>query len=149
VPPRRTHRRQTFRRSAGPDVRAAGRVAFERRTVPRPEDPLTLRSLGPVGPGERWELICRDGWEWRAGTAGTVNVRVAILDADRAAVVGDWIQRIKEPAVWWAVSRELQAPDSAPAVAAALRADAWLAGVFPLLLEASTEGSPPPPPGAG
>jgi hypothetical protein len=148
VPSRRQHRRQTFRRSAGPDGRAAGRVAFERRAVPRPEWPLVLRSLGPVGPGERWELICRDGWEWRSGGPGLVAVRVATLDGARAAVVGDWIERIKEPAVWWAVSRELQAPDSAPDVAAALRADAWLTGVLPVLLEASTEGSPPPPPGA-
>jgi hypothetical protein len=148
VPPRRQHRRPTFRRNAGPDGRAAGRVTFERRAVPRPEAPLLLRSLGPAGAGERWELVCRDGWEWRAGGPDLVAVRVATLDASRAAVVRDWIERIKDPAVWWAVSRELQAPDSAPAVAAALRADAWLAGVLPVLLEASTEGSPPPPPGA-
>jgi hypothetical protein len=152
VPPRRAHRRPTFRRSPDPDGRAAARVAFERRTVPRPERPLTLRLLGPGGPGgpgERWELVCRDGWEWRAGGPGVVAVRVATLDATRAAVVGPWIERIKDPAVWWAVSRELQAPDSAPEVATALRGDAWLAGVLPLLLEASTEGTPPPPPPPG
>jgi hypothetical protein len=148
VPPRRTHRRPTFRRNAGPDGRAAGRVTFERRDVPQPDGSLTLRSLGPMGPGERWELVCRDGWEWRKGGPGLVTVRVATLDATRAAVVGDWIERIKEPAVWWAVSRELQAPDSAPAVAAALRTDGWLTEVLPVLLEASVEGSPPPPPGA-
>jgi hypothetical protein len=73
---------------------------------------------------------------------------VATLSADQATVVGDWIERIKDPAVWWAVSRELQAPDSAPEVAAALAAYPWLTEVLPVLLEASTEGSPPPPPGA-
>ncbi len=134
------------RRNAGPDRRAAGRIAFERRTIPQPDSSLALHSLGPPGPGEQWELVCRDGWEWQSPAAGRVVVRVATLSADQAAVVGDWIERIKDPAVWWAVSRELQAPDSAPEVAAALATSPWLSGVLPVVLEASTEGSPPPPP---
>jgi hypothetical protein len=151
VPPRRSYRRPFRPRGAGPDRRSADRFSFERRTVPKPPAPITLRPLGPAGgngPDERWELICRDGWEWQSGGPGLVAVRVATLSGDQATVVGDWIERIKDPAVWWAVSRELQAPDSAPEVAAALAAYPWLTEVLPVLLEASTEGSPPPPPGA-
>ncbi len=73
-------------------------------------------------------------------------VRVVTLTAEQARIVQDWLERIRDPAVWWAVSRELQAPESAPEVAQALRASPWLAQVLPVLLEASTEGSPPPPP---
>ena len=80
------------RRNAGPDRRAAGRIAFERRTTPQPDSPLALHSLGPPGPGEQWELVCRDGWEWQSPAAGRVVVRVATLSADQAAVVGDVLE---------------------------------------------------------
>jgi hypothetical protein len=94
-----------------------------------------------------WELICRDGWDWRRVDGG-VLVRVATLSAAQASVVQEWLDRIREPAVWWAVSRELQAPDSDREVAGAMRLHPWLGSVLPVLLEASTEGAPPPPPGA-
>lgn len=109
--------------------------------------------------GSQWELQCRDGWEWRSsgGTAGAggttstgadlVLVRVATVSSDQAIVLQDWLERIKSPAVWWAVSRELQSPDSAPDVAQALRASPWLAEVLPVVLEASVDGAPPRPTG--
>ena len=135
------------------DVRAAGRIAFVRRVVPLPATSIMLTGLGSAGTSpERWELQCRDGWKWRFPAPDKVMVRVAALTAEQALVVHDWLQRIKSPATWWAVSRELQAPGSAPEVgdvaevAAALRADPWLGDVLPALLEASTDGAPPPPP---
>ena len=128
------------------EMRKSGRVAFERRAVPRPDAPVLLRALGAAGTaGERWELQCRDGWEWRERGAGLVLVRVATFSPDQALVVRGWLERIKTPTVWWAVSRELQSPDSAPDVAQALRAAPWLAQVLPVLLEASSEGIPPRP----
>lgn len=118
--------------------------------MPMPAGPVTLTEVtGPDGPTGRWELICRDGWEWRHSGPGQVIVRVAALSADQAVVVQDWIERIKDPAVWWAVSRELQAPESEPEVYQALAAAPWLSQVLPVLLEASTEGAPPPPPDRG
>jgi hypothetical protein len=127
-------------------MRKAGRVAFERRAVPRPAAPVLFRALGTAGTSsEQWELQCRDGWDWRDNGAGRVLVRVATFSPDRALVVQGWLERIKTPAVWWAVSRELQSPDSAPDVAQALRAAPWLAQVLPVLLEASVEGIPPRP----
>jgi hypothetical protein len=113
-----------------------------------PDSPLTLCSVGGNAAGEQWELICRDGWEWQRAAGQQVMVRTATLSADQAMVVREWIERIKDPAAWWAVSRELHSPDSSPEVAQALALAPWLAQVFPLLLEASTEGSPPPPPDA-
>ena len=148
MPPRRNFRRPPPRRT-GPDRRDAGKISFERRSIPQPPNSITLRALGPAASGwgsDQWELICRDGWEWRASGPGQVAVRVATLNAEQAAVVEEWIDRIKDPAVWWAVSRELQSPDSDPSVAAALAAAPWLTAVLPVVLEASTEGSPPPPP---
>ena len=108
---------------------------------------MILRSLNPMGGAdEPWELQCRDGWEWQSGGPGKVVVRVATLSTEQALIVQDWLRRIRDPAVWWAVSGELHSPDSAPEVAQALRTSPWLAQVLPVLLEASTEGSPPPPP---
>jgi hypothetical protein len=75
-----------------------------------------------------------------------VVVRAAALSGEQAQIVGEWIERLKEPGVWWAVSRELQEPDSAPEVAQAVADHPWLTQVFPVLLEASVDGSPPPPP---
>jgi hypothetical protein len=125
-------------------------MEFARRTMPMPAGPVTLtEAVGPDGLTGRWELICRDGWEWREAGPGQVLVRVAALSADQAAIVQNWIERIKDPAVWWAVSRELQAPESEPEVYQALTASPWLSQVLPVLLEASTEGAPPPPPDRG
>jgi hypothetical protein len=125
-------------------------VQFERRTVPRPQSSIVLRPLDPDAPDSApWELVCRDGWEWRnSGAPGQVIVRVATLGSHQALVLQDWIERIKEPAVWWAVSRELQSPGVSPEVSATLAAEPWLNQVLPVVLEASTEGVPPPPPGA-
>jgi hypothetical protein len=134
----------------GRDTRAAGRIAFVRRVMPQPPTSIVLTGLGPAGTSpERWELQCRDGWEWRFEAPGQALVRVAALTAEQALVVNDWLQRIKSPAIWWAVSRELNSPGSAPEagdVAEALRAYPWLGDVLPVLLEASTDGAPPPPP---
>jgi hypothetical protein len=105
---------------------------------------------GSGDPPADWELSCRDGWEWRTnGPPGHVAICTTRLSADQALVVQDWLLRNKNPAVWWAVSRELQAMDSDPDVAQALRQHPWLAAVLPVLLEASTDGSPPPPPPRG
>lgn len=165
MPPRRGRfRRPPPSHHPRRDARSAGRVAFVRRVVPRPESPLVLRpqpvagsapeddhlgaSGSGVGAAESWELICRDGWEWQAGGpsgSGLVYVRVAELSPAQAQVVAEWVERIKTPAIWWAVSRELLAPGSSPEVARAIQADPWLTEVLPVLLEASTEGAPPPP----
>ena len=107
-----------------------------------------------MGGPERWELICRDGWDWQPAPAakGSENgppnvwVRTAILNAEQAAVLRQWLDRIGDPATWWAVSRALQTPESAPNVAPALREHPWLNAVLPVVLEASTTGAPPPPP---
>lgn len=129
-------------------TRKAGRVAFERRAIPRPVAPVMLHASGTAGTAdEQWELQCRDGWDWRSNGAGLVLVRVATFSPDQALVVQGWVERLKSPATWWAVNRELQLPDSTPDVAQALRATPWLKEVLPVLLEASTEGSPPPPVG--
>lgn len=128
------------------ETRKSGRVAFERRIIPHPGAPVIFNRLGAPGTsGEQWELQCRDGWDWRSTGGGLVMVRVATFGPDRAPVVQGWVERIKSASVWWAVSRELQSPESAPEVAQALRASPWLAEVFPVLLEASMEGSPPRP----
>jgi hypothetical protein len=124
--------------------------------MPQPAMPTSLQ-MTPARDGdgdspERWELICRDGWEWqRAQVAGTpmVWVRAATLNADQASVVRHWIERIRDPRVWWEVSRAMQTPESAPVVAQALQANPWLGTILPVVLEASTEGAPPPPPQTG
>ena len=95
---------------------------------------------------DRWELICRDGWEWRQVSPGKVAVRVAALTGEQAHMVQEWVLRLKEPAFWWATSRELTSPGSSPEVGDALARAPWLVRVLPVLLEASTEGAPPPPP---
>ena len=129
------------------------KITFDRRAVPRPPTPVQL--VGPGTPGapnapgsqaDRWELICRDGWEWRQVAPGKVAVRVASLNAEQAQTVQEWLQRVKDPAFWWAASRELHSPGSSPEVADALARAPWLVEVLPVLLEASTEGAPPPPP---
>ncbi len=115
--------------------------------MPRPASPAVLAALGGAGGAtDRWELICRDGWDWNEVKPGEVAVRVATLSADQAMVVQDWLQRLKQPTVWWAISRELNAEGSSPEVSAAIAGNPWLAQVLPVLLEASTEGAPPPPP---
>ncbi|MDQ3700543.1 MAG: hypothetical protein M3442_06430 [Chloroflexota bacterium] len=122
-------------------------MQFVKRTVPMPDAPLMLRALAPNGTaGAPWELICRDGWEWQRPGPGQVVVRVAALSDDQAQVVQEWIERIKDPGMWWAVSRELHSPGGSPEVSSTLAAYPWLEQVFPVLLEASTEGAPPPPP---
>jgi hypothetical protein len=130
-------------------MRKSGRVAFERRAIPRPEASVIFRRLGAAAPpgaaGDRWELQCRDGWDWRSSGPGLVFVRVATFSPDQAPVVQGWVDRIKSPSIWWAVSRELQLPESAPEIAQALRTAPWLAEVFPVLLEASVDGVPPRP----
>lgn len=116
-----------------------------------PDSPLSLRTLGSGMPGEfgeQWELVCRDGWEWQHQGPNQVVVRVVTLTADQAAVVQHWLERIKDPAAWWAVSRELHSPGGSTEVANAIATNPWLEQVFPVLLEASTEGAPPPPPDA-
>ena len=128
-----------------------GGIALQRQAVPQPESPATLRiaSHSDDGGPERWELICRDGWDWqRAPGAGSpmVWVRRAVLSPEQATVVGHWMEQIRDPASWWQVSRALQTPESAPQVAQALAAHPWLREVLPVVLEASTEGAPPPPP---
>ena len=129
-------------------MRKSGRVAFERRAIPRPDASVVLRPIDTAGTGsEHWELQCRDGWDWRSTGAGLVLVRVATFSADRALILQGWLERIKSPAVWWAVSRELQSPDSSPEVAQALRASPWLGEVLPVILEASMDGIPPQPAG--
>ena len=129
------------------EARTSSRIAFERRAVARPASPVQLVALGaPGAPADRWELICRDGWEWRQVAPGKVAVRVASLSAEQAQAVQEWLERLKDPAFWWATSRELHSPGSAPEVADALARAPWLAAVLPVLLEASTEGAPPPPP---
>jgi hypothetical protein len=134
--------------SRGPRTRPTDQFQFERRTIPQPDASIVLEPLGGQGDlSSEWELTCRDGWEWRAaGPPGHVAVRTAHLTADQAAVVREWIDRIADPGAWWGVSRELQSPDSAPEAAQALRQHPWLTEVFPVLLEASSDGSPPPPP---
>lgn len=154
--------RRTFpSRSDGQNGRLASGVVLERRVMPQPESSTSLRALLSSGEGgERWELICRDGWEWQrassgaAGAAGTpaggrplVWVRSATLSADQAAIVRDWIERIRTPAVWWEVSRALQTPEGSATVSRALDANPWLRDVLLTILEASAEGAPPPPPG--
>jgi hypothetical protein len=151
VPPRygRNSRSRQFRRPAR-DSRPSSRIQFDRRTVPQPASSVVLTGLGaPGSASERWELMCRDGWDWRQVTPGHVAVRIATLSADQALVVNDWLQRLKEPAFWWATSRELHSPGTSTDVADALSQAPWLAEVLPVLLEASTEGAPPPPPDHG
>jgi hypothetical protein len=169
-------KRPSFRPQRRPGPRGdrqdsrGGALTLQRQAMPQPEFATTLRLSG--GPGdadaaggmpERWELICRDGWEWQrapsasgaSGGAGTgasssarplVWVRRAQLTPDQAAVVGQWIERIRDPAAWWQVSRALQTPESAPDVAREIAANPWLQEVLPAVLEASTDGAPPPPP---
>ena len=146
--------RRFGQRPTGQESRAGG-IELQRRAVPQPPSPTTLRAAVADGDGvERWELICRDGWDWQpapavAGApagAPLVWVRAADLNPDQAAVIGHWIERIRDPAAWWEVSRALQTPESAPVVAQALEANPWLRGVLPVVLEASTDGAPPPPP---
>ena len=139
----------------------AGVLKMARTAAPQPAEAMTLRLISHADAGpERWELVCRDGWDWQpapaqsngaangsaGGGPGTVWVRSAILNAEQAAVVRHWLERIGDPATWWAVSRALQTPESAPNVAAALRDHPWLNAVLPVVLEASTNGAPPPPP---
>jgi hypothetical protein len=147
VPPRGGRYGRQFRRPAARDTRTSDRIQFERRTVPRPAAPAVLVAVGGGGGAtDRWELVCRDGWEWREVKPGQVAVRVAPLSADQAQVVQDWLTRLKQPTVWWAVSRELNSEGSSPEVGQAMAANPWLSQVLPVLLEASTEGAPPPPP---
>ena len=144
--PGRGRNRPQPRNKPTKEMRKSGRVAFERRSIPLPSAPVVLSRFGVAGTSdEQWQLQCREGWDWRSGGAGLVMVRVATFSPDRAQILQDWLERIKTPSVWWAVSRELQSPDSAPEVAQALRAAPWLAQVFPVLLEASVEGVPPRP----
>jgi hypothetical protein len=151
MPPRRGRfSRPPPRRAFSRDSGGRGRIAFVRRAVPLPAHPLALRPLASGAAEEsaaadRWELVCRDGWEWQRRDGDLVLVRVATLTADQAAVVQDWIERIKRPAAWWAVSRELHSPGTSPEVGRALAEAPWLAEVLPALLEASCEGAPPPP----
>ena len=158
-------KRPTFRPQRRPGPRRDAQDArgshgmLQRQAVPQPPSPTTLRLAGGAEDGgiERWELICRDGWEWQrapapngapgAPGAPLVWVRRAVLSPDQASVVGQWIERIRDPASWWQVSRALQTPEGAPAVAQAIAANPWLQEVLPAVLEASTEGAPPPPPG--
>lgn len=117
--------------------------------MPKPASSVMLRQLGSEDgndPNSPWELICRDGWEWRTSGPGQVAARVAVLSSVQAPVVAEWIEKLRDPATWWAVSRELAAADSSPDVSAALRMSPWLSQVLPVLLEASVEGAPPPPP---
>ncbi len=151
MPPRHGRYRPPPRRPTQRESRPSTQVQFIRRAVPLPSAPIVLRMVAPAPDadepaGEQWELTCRDGWEWRFTEGNRVLVRVAQVSAEQAQIIQDWIQRIQDPAVWWAVSRELHSPDSSPDVARALRASPWLTQVLPVLLEASTEGAPPPPP---
>ena len=147
MPPRGRNRPQV-RSKPTKEMRKATRVAFERRSIPLPSASVVFSRSGAAGTSdEQWQLQCRDGWDWRSGGAGLVVVRVATFGADRARILEGWLERIKTPAVWWAVSRELQSAESAPEVAQALRSAPWLADVFPVLLEASVEGVPPRPVG--
>ena len=147
MPPRYGRRSRPTRRPATRETRAASRLVFDRRTVPQPAASVRLTGLGPPGTTpEQWELVCRDGWEWRQVSPGQVAVRVATLSADQALVVHDWLERLKDPGYWWATSRELHTPGTAPEVAEALARAPWLNEVLPVLLEASTDGAPPPPP---
>lgn len=156
--PAKRFRPQRPPRLAKTDPRTGG-VPLLRRAVPQPEMSTSLRVLPQAMDGamERWELICRDGWDWqRAPTpAGGSNgaplvwVRAATLNPDQAQVVGHWLERIRNPAVWWEVSRAMQTPESAPTVAQAMQAHPWLRDILAVVLEASTEGAPPPPPKSG
>ena len=155
----RPQRRPGQRRDAQ-DSRASG-VSLQRQAMPQPHAPTVLRAAMGAEPGgmERWELICRDGWEWQrapapsggangaaGATAPMVWVRRAVLSPDQAAVVGQFIERIRDPAAWWEVSRALQTPEGAPAVSQTIAQHPWLRDVLPAVLEASSEGAPPPPP---
>lgn len=132
----------------------AGILKMQRAAVPHPGESMSLRPAPQTDGGpERWELICRDGWDWQpapapqnAGGRPTVWVRTATLTAEQAAIVRQWLDRIGDPATWWSVSRALQTPESAPNVAAAFREHPWLQAIMPAVLEASTDGAPPPPP---
>ena len=153
--PAKRFRPQRPPRVAKSDPRAGG-VPLLRRAVPQPDTSTSLRALptGPEGGMERWELICRDGWDWQkaptppGGGSGPpmVWVRAAILNPDQAQVVGHWLSRIRDSAVWWEVSRAMQTPESAPTVAQAMQTHPWLRDILAVMLEASTEGAPPPPP---
>jgi hypothetical protein len=151
MPPRRGRSRPPFRRPGGtrPTGQSSGRIQFTRRNVPLSHASIVLQPVGSVGDVsevvQQWELVCRDGWEWRRTGQSQVAARVAVISGMQAPVVREWIERLRDPEVWWAVSRELAAPESSPHVAAALRTSPWLAQVFPVLLEASVDGSPPPP----
>ena len=135
------------------DPRAGG-VPLVRRAIPQPDQPTVLRPLpSPMEGGmERWELICRDGWDWSpaptpaGGGPRLVWARTATLTPDQAQVVSHWLSRIRQPSSWWEVSRALQTPESAPEVAQAMQTHPWLRDIFATLLESSTEGAPPPPP---
>ena len=149
-PPRRPGQRGERADGRG----GVGGVTLRRLAVPQPASPTTLRAAGGGNDGEpeRWELTCRDGWEWQrapdAGGVPRVWVRRAILNPDQAYVVGQWIEQIRDPASWWQVSRALQTPESAPTVAQQIAVNPWLRDVLPAILEASTDGAPPPPPAA-
>ena len=150
MPPRggrsRSYGRFGSRRPAR-DSHASAQIKFERRAVTRPASSVQLIAAAHAGGGtERYELICRDGWEWRQLSPGMVAVRVATLDADQAQIVEEWLQRLRDPAFWWATSHELTSPGSSSEVGDALARTPWLAQVLPVVLEASTDGAPPPPP---
>jgi hypothetical protein len=133
---------------------------MQRSAVPQPDEPMTLRLVPSEGGLERWELICRDGWDWQRapapqgasnGSASNGNrplvwVRTAILTADQAAIMRQWLARISDPATWWDVSRALQTPEGSATFGPVLRDNPWLNVILPAVLEASTEGAPPPPP---
>ncbi len=136
LPPRRS-----------PEKEQAAKITFAKRSVPKPDASVTLLPLGTDG--TQWELVVRDGWEWQPAANGLVQARTLVLNEAQATVVREWIDKIRHPGTWWAVSRELNALDSSPEVAAALRAAPWLGKILPVLLEASMDGAPPPPLGVG
>lgn len=149
---RRRQFRRPIHRPGPPRVRTPA-VAWRRAAVAGPVSRIELRETTPWSDGERpaqgvWELVVREGWEWTRDAAGHYRVRVATLTDAQADVVREWLELLTAPATWWAVNRELAMPDSEPQVAAALAAHPWLTGMLAGLLEASTEGAPPPPPDA-
>ncbi len=109
--------------------------------MPQPPASVTLEESGSDG----WLLVCRDGWDWQPAGPGQVVVRAATLSPDQGETVRVWIDKLRDPAVWWSVSREINNADSSPEVADAMRRAPWLAQVLPILLEASVDGAPPPP----
>jgi hypothetical protein len=147
VPAKRFRPRLPPRRS--PAKEESAKLTFAKRSVPLPAASVTLLPLGAEngagGQVGQWELVCRDGWEWQRAANGLVQARTLTLNDAQATVVREWIEKIRHPGTWWAVSRELNALDSSPEVAAALRAAPWLGKILPVLLEASVDGAPPPP----